>query len=569
MLPDNDPQSREVFAQGLAEAKASQGPYGAAVDANPAEAYANQRVFVADNGQGYFSVAPSGEINAVAGRKGSGIRGLPDTALNVATQNGGRWLSVFDTDIAAKYADSGFKPVARVPFDPQYAPEGWDFNAMGKYNNGQPDVIFMEYDPDYVDGYTPGGGGNSLPAMEYDAAATMMAQRADRTALRQAYEARAAQMELDPKKRVQPNPKRERYIDTDYRTPAPDGSFEDLALKYPRNPNPNAPLPNGDRARPLVTRRTEIADRLAEKITASGQLEKDTRYFYHSDGPLYRGAREAGLSDADAKKWLGDFGSHVAATSPRTKVVENIRNATSTMAKEAQGIPQREVVGPGTGGLSERGYPMMTGRGGIHGQLIDQVTSGRGIDLNTNTKPGNFGPNMVGNRSSVTVDTHAIRGIIQTLNEIEPGGVPADFIIPKYRDAYAQNPTKLTPNMIKDTVGKQKIGPKGATYSAQTEYPVFADIYHDAAARLGADPAEAQSMGWFGLGADTNLGSTPHTLAEVFDQRLDVTARILGIPVKEAARLVFNRKIPLMAGAGAGFMAQQSNSEAKPIGFGS
>jgi hypothetical protein len=569
MLPDGDPQSREVFARGLAEAKASQGPYGAAVDANPAEAYANQRVFVAGDGQGYFSVAPTGEINAVAGRKGSGIRGLPDTALNVATQNGGRWLSVFDTNIAEKYADSGFKPVARVPFNPEYAPDGWDAKTMGQWNNGQPDVVFMEYDPSYTGGYTPGSAAQSVPEMSYDDASALMSQRADRTGLREAYEARAGQMELKAGKRVNANPNRERFVDSDYHTPAPGGTFEDLALKYPRNPNPNAPLPKGDRARILVDRRGDIADKLAEKIRASGQMEKDTRYFYHSDGPLYRAAIKAGLSDEAARSWLSDFGNYFAATSPRTKVVENARNATSAMAKEAQGIGFRAPVGPGTGGLSERGYPMMTGKGGIHGQLLDQVTSGRGIDLNTNTKPGNFGPNMVGNRSSVTVDTHAIRGIMQTLNEIDPGSVPVDFIIPKYRAAYAKDPSVLTPNMIMDTVGKQKIGPKGATYSAQTEYPVFADIYHDVADRLGVDPAEAQSMGWFGLGNETNLGSTPHTLADVFDQRLDVTARLLGIPVKEAARLVFNRKIPLMAGAGVGFMSQQQEPKAKPIGFGS
>jgi hypothetical protein len=52
---------------------------------------------------------------------------------------------------------------------------------------------------------------------------------------------------------------------------------------------------------------------------------------------------------------------------------------------------------------------MMTNPGGIHGQLLDQVISGEGINTMTNTKPAMFGANMVGNRSGVTVDTHAIR----------------------------------------------------------------------------------------------------------------------------------------------------------------
>jgi len=388
--------------------------------------------------------------------------------------------------------------------------------------------------------------------------------------MKSVYDARAEQMELPPAKRIQARENRKRILDDDYKTSSPQGVFdEDLSKNYPRNPDLTAKLPLGDRARILVDRRDEISTKLADKIKKSGQLDAATRYFYHSDGPIYRAAKNAGLSDEEASSYLKDFSQYFAATSPRTKVEENLRNATSAMAKNAAGIPHRQIVGPGSGGVSEKGYPMMTNPGGIHGQLLDQVIEGDGINVMTNTKPAMFGANMAGNRSGVTVDTHAIRGVLQTLNEIDPGAVPDGFILPKFRDAYRANPTTLTPDMINDSIGKQKIGRKGETVDAQTEYAVFADIFHDVAQKLNVDPAEAQSMAWFGLGGDTNLGSAPKTVSELFDERIDVTAQALNISPEETAKKVFRREIPLLgiapiAGAGllsAGMMRQE---EQKP-----
>jgi hypothetical protein len=368
-----------------------------------------------------------------------------------------------------------------------------------------------------------------------------------------ALEARAAQMEFSPKDRIQPAPGGAGIFDRDYKTPAPSGAFEDLSLKYPRNPDPTAALPKGDRARILVDRREEISSALADRIRATGQLEADTRYFYHTDGPVYRAARQAGLSDTEAQAYLRDLSNNVAATSPRTKVEENLRNATLVMAKDNQGIPFREVVGPGTirpdgtKGISEKGYPMMTAKGGIHGGLLDDVAATGEMDVARNPKPSNFGANLSGNRSGVTMDTHAIRGTLMTLNEMQPGLVPEGFILPKFRDQYAKDPSVLTPNMIDDTLASQMTGPKGSTTKLQTEYPVFADIWHDAAAKLGVSPAEAQSMGWFGFGDETNLGSARKTPVDIFDDRLSVTAQALDITPEEAARSVFRRKIPLLA----------------------
>jgi hypothetical protein len=365
--------------------------------------------------------------------------------------------------------------------------------------------------------------------------------------LRAFYDVVSDRMSLPTKKRIQPDPNRSRFLDSDYKTPSGVTFSENLGASYPRNPNPSAKLPKGDRARALVTNRNKISDQLVNKIQQSGILDSDARYFYNSDGPIYRGAMNAGLSPEEAESYLNDFSKIFAATSPRTKVEENIRNATSVMAKMNAGIPHRQIVGQGSGGISEKGYPMMTGKGGIHGNLIDDIIEFGAIDRATNTKPATFGANMIGNRSGVTADTHAIRGALIAMNDVNAGSVPEGFILPKFRDAYKADPSKLTPNMIDDTLGSQIIDVDGRKVKAQTEYPVIADIYHDVADKLGVEPAEAQALGWFGLGGETNLGSARKTVSDIFDERIDVTAKELGTTKEKVAEMVFRRQIPLMS----------------------
>lgn len=367
------------------------------------------------------------------------------------------------------------------------------------------------------------------------------------------YDVVSNRMELPTKKRIQPDLDRQRIIDTDYKTPSGILFSEDLGSMYPRNPNPLATLPLNDRSRDLIKNRKQISDRLTDKIVSSGILHSDARYFYHSDGPIARAAKDAGLTKKEVENYLNDFSKYFAATSPRTEVEQNIKNATSVLAKLEAGVPHRQIIGKGTfdkktgkKGISEKGYPMMTAKGGIHGNLIDDVINYGSIDRATNTKPATFGANMVGNRSGVTVDTHAIRGALIAMNDIKAGSVPDGFIEPKFLSEYKKNPKILRPNMLKDTVGKQVIDVDGRKVNAQTEYSVFADIYHDVAKNLDVDPAEAQALGWFGLGDETNLASQRKTVSDIFDERINVTAKELKMDPKEVAKMVFKRQIPVM-----------------------
>ena len=81
-------------------------------------------------------------------------RGAAQRVLQDAVSRGGRRLDGFDTYLPKIYADAGFKAVARLPFSREYAPSvengaavNWDYDAMAPFNNGEPDVVFMVYDP--------------------------------------------------------------------------------------------------------------------------------------------------------------------------------------------------------------------------------------------------------------------------------------------------------------------------------------------------------------------------------------------------------------------------------------
>lgn len=56
--------------------------------------------------------------------------------------DGGKYLECFDTYLPKVYGRAGFGKVAAVPFDPNFAPEGWSYEDMAEYHRGKPDVVF-------------------------------------------------------------------------------------------------------------------------------------------------------------------------------------------------------------------------------------------------------------------------------------------------------------------------------------------------------------------------------------------------------------------------------------------
>lgn len=368
--------------------------------------------------------------------------------------------------------------------------------------------------------------------------------------MKRVLDARSQQMGLKPKDRIQPSAD-DAVIDTSI------GSYNSAFPSQVATPVPRlaagAVYPKGGRAQAIVDNTEAIAQIIAER--ARPYVGTEAQYFYNTYGPIMDAARKQGISDDVTKQWIIDFGKHYAATSPRTETAQNIRNATLLMAKKQMGLEMGDIVGAGTknaageSGISEHGYPMMTGKSGIHRKLSDAVDTPDGMSFDTNPKPATFAENAAGNLEGVTVDTHAIRGVIDALNEMTPGGVPEEWILPKYRAQYKADPSKLDASrMIDDTLASKAINKK----SSQVEYGAFSDVYKRVADILGISPAQAQALGWFASGSKTGLQSANASIPTLLNQRISVTSKAMDrSPGDVLKALIQDRSIPLM-GVGSG-----------------
>lgn len=67
------------------------------------------------------------------------VQGVGADIFHRLVAEGGTHLDCFDGFLPAYYAEqAGFREVARIPFDPRFAPDGWTFGEHGK-----PDIVYM------------------------------------------------------------------------------------------------------------------------------------------------------------------------------------------------------------------------------------------------------------------------------------------------------------------------------------------------------------------------------------------------------------------------------------------
>ena len=134
---------------------------GAQVEIKSAEDLASSNLFRTESGSG-FAIKPDGDIVAVFASP-SEPKGGSYSMLQAAVQAGGKKLDAFDTYLPDIYESVGFRPVARLPWNDEFAPPGWDKNAFSKYSNGEPDVVFFVHDSEYF------GGATDVPVVtDYD-----------------------------------------------------------------------------------------------------------------------------------------------------------------------------------------------------------------------------------------------------------------------------------------------------------------------------------------------------------------------------------------------------------------
>ena len=147
----------ESYSQDMREAMEAH-PKGAQVTIKSPEELAEARLFRTASGSG-FAVMPDGDVVAVFASPNE-PKGGAYAMLQAAVQAGGKKLDAFDTYLPDIYETVGFRPVARVPWNDEFAPETWNKETFAAYNNGEPDIVFFVHDPDYF------GGETNVPTVE-------------------------------------------------------------------------------------------------------------------------------------------------------------------------------------------------------------------------------------------------------------------------------------------------------------------------------------------------------------------------------------------------------------------
>ena len=126
--------------------------YGAAVYVYGPEEYQGMRMFLTKDGDAGFAVKGD-DIVSVFNRKDSPHKRVTIPALMLAVQEGGRKLDAFDTALPQLYSKLGFRISSRTVWNDEFAPPEWDKELFQQYNKGEPDVVFMHYDPQSTEVY--------------------------------------------------------------------------------------------------------------------------------------------------------------------------------------------------------------------------------------------------------------------------------------------------------------------------------------------------------------------------------------------------------------------------------
>lgn len=166
------------FSKAIKAAKAADPVNSPAVFVYPQAEYRKMRLFLSEDGQTGFALKDD-DIVSVFNLRGGDYRGMAPYLINLAVQEGGRRLDAFDTVLPYIYSQAGFVSVARLKWNDEYAPPGWDKSAQAAYNGGEPDVVFMAFAP-YLAGdkrkpepvaprkYSSGGRRKELLTDDYD-----------------------------------------------------------------------------------------------------------------------------------------------------------------------------------------------------------------------------------------------------------------------------------------------------------------------------------------------------------------------------------------------------------------
>jgi Large polyvalent protein associated domain 38 len=141
------------------------------------DTYKNARLFLSEDKESGFAL-----IGDEIGSFFSGGKGQAYPTLRFAVEQGGRRIDAYRTVMPTVLGKAGFRPVARVEFNPEFATDIWDYNKFKQFQNGKPDLVFFAYDPTFKgDGQEEAA---KAPLVEYQEALDLQQQGLKRYSLK-------------------------------------------------------------------------------------------------------------------------------------------------------------------------------------------------------------------------------------------------------------------------------------------------------------------------------------------------------------------------------------------------
>ena len=204
----------------------------------------------------------------------------------------------------------------------------------------------------------------------------------------------------------------------------------------------------------------------------------------------------------------------VAATSPRSDVPTNIRNASYYYGKLMRGEPLPKV-----GDVNPKPYGHLAQR--AHQKNVLGI-AGTGWDPLVNPKPSSFVEDLVGNQLPVSVDTHAFRLpaiLSRDPRFLEKAYKPSKEATPiNYQDLFKRGERSME-DLVSDPVA-------WSAFPRDNEYGALEGLYKRLGLESGLTPAQAQASAWVGGHDITGLKSDEtKPFLEFFQDKIYDTAR--------------------------------------------
>jgi hypothetical protein len=148
----NEPKS---YSQALNEARDEMGKGGPGLELQVSpvsEQEAQQivdeggKIFMTEDGLSGAYVKKDGYMGGLFKSPKSKFKDVAKVLQQARIKAGGYFMDAYSTKLEDIYIKNGFRPVARLKFNEEFAPEGWD--SEGSPLKTKPDVVFFAYDPE-------------------------------------------------------------------------------------------------------------------------------------------------------------------------------------------------------------------------------------------------------------------------------------------------------------------------------------------------------------------------------------------------------------------------------------